>query len=303
MFKPSSSLIHPRLPATLILPGAALFLLSGCLPGGEGPVGADVAAARVQAAGTINVTWSLISYGGKEIGIGGPTGNAESSVWITGSWQNYLYNWGGSGWISSSAQGMEIDIDTWRRPFVVGADGKVYGGNSAGTVWGSYPTDLTFSDIGVGSGGHHMWALGATKLPGSNDYPIYRASSHATDWTLWGGGAVRIDVAPDHMPWIVNSSGIVFEGKPNFSLWDWIPKTGVNASDIGIGADGTVWILGGTTYANGDRQVYRWSRTGNKWEPGNGGGKRISVDKDGKPWIVNSNGHIYRCTAFTGHTP
>ena len=62
------------------------------------------------------------------------------------------------------------------------------------------------------------------------------------------------------------------------------------AKDIGIGANGSVWIIG-TNPVSGGYGIYRW--VGRSWEGVDGGALQISVDKDGIPWVVNSSNHIY----------
>jgi hypothetical protein len=63
------------------------------------------------------------------------------------------------------------------------------------------------------------------------------------------------------------------------------------AKDIGIGADGSVWIIG-TNPVSGGYGIYRWD--GENWKGIDGGAEQISVDRDGIPWVVNSSNHIYR---------
>jgi Tectonin domain len=73
----------------------------------------------------------------------------------------------------------------------------------------------------------------------------------------------------------------------------WIPRPG-QAKDIGVGADGTVWVIGSNSVGAwaGNYGIYRW--TGSAWEAVDDGGARIAVDPDGLPWIVTSGGDIYR---------
>ena len=65
------------------------------------------------------------------------------------------------------------------------------------------------------------------------------------------------------------------------------------ATDISIGANGTVWVIG-------DGGVpYRWN--GKTWQPHSGGGSRIAVDPKGLPWVLNARKEIYadsRSAAF-----
>ena len=77
------------------------------------------------------------------------------------------------------------------------------------------------------------------------------------------------------------------------------------AKDIGIGADGTVWVIGTDLIEdNEDRGpmygIYKWNRFKQMWEglsreeiiKNDIRAERISVDSDGKPWILNFNGNF-----------
>lgn len=63
------------------------------------------------------------------------------------------------------------------------------------------------------------------------------------------------------------------------------------ARDIGIGADGMVWVLGITSYYGG-YDMYWWS--GADWVFSQGTGVAISVARGGKPWVVNSFHDTFR---------
>ena len=69
-----------------------------------------------------------------------------------------------------------------------------------------------------------------------------------------------------------------------------------SANDIGVGADGSVWVIG-TNPTTGGFGIYRW--TGVTWQAVDGGGTRIAVAPDGQPWVVNSSGLIFRRVGST----
>jgi hypothetical protein len=71
-------------------------------------------------------------------------------------------------------------------------------------------------------------------------------------------------------------------------LWQRLPG---NASDIGVGADGSVWAIG-TDERGGGFGIYHW--LGSSWQRVDGGALRIDVGPDGIPWIVNNSHSIYR---------
>jgi hypothetical protein len=70
---------------------------------------------------------------------------------------------------------------------------------------------------------------------------------------------------------------------------DWQRLQG-GASDIGVGADGTVWVIG-TDPRPGGFGIYRWNGSG--WSRIDGAAVRIDVDPQGNPWIVNDTHEIY----------
>jgi Tectonin domain len=63
-------------------------------------------------------------------------------------------------------------------------------------------------------------------------------------------------------------------------------------TDISVGADGSVWLLG-TNHVGGagDFGVFKWN--GTNWDGIGGGGVRIAVGPDGQPWLVNAAGQIF----------
>jgi len=63
------------------------------------------------------------------------------------------------------------------------------------------------------------------------------------------------------------------------------------AIDVGVGADGSVWVVG-TDERAGGFGIYYWD--GNTWLRVEGGAVRIDVDPSGNPWIVNDRHELYR---------
>lgn len=129
-------------------------------------------------------------------------------------------------------------------------------------------------DIGVGANGD-VWVIGTDFEPGG--FGIYNISGSA-GFSV-DGGAIRIDVDPDGNPWIVND-------EDNIYRWidgDWQRLPG-NALDIGIGADGSVWVVS-------SEGVYLWDDQG--WIDFGGSGSRIDVGPDGRPWVVGFSDQIY----------
>ncbi|MEX2151308.1 MAG: tectonin domain-containing protein [Steroidobacteraceae bacterium] len=68
-------------------------------------------------------------------------------------------------------------------------------------------------------------------------------------------------------------------------------RTDGAARDVGVGADGSVWVIGTNAVAGG-YGIYR--RTNNTWANIPGGAERIAVDPQGNAWVVNSSDKIFR---------
>ncbi|MFT7208005.1 MAG: hypothetical protein ACI9JU_002772, partial [Pseudohongiellaceae bacterium] len=84
---------------------------------------------------------------------------------------------------------------------------------------------------------------------------------------------------------VVSSNLLGLDTQPQ---WQRLPG---NASDIGVGADGSVWAIG-TDERGGGYGIYHW--LGTTWQRVAGGALRIDVGPDGIPWIVNDSHSIYR---------
>ena len=94
--------------------------------------------------------------------------------------------------------------------------------------------------------------------------------------------------ATGDIPWVVNDAGNIYSRIGN--SWRRLPGL---AKDIGVGADGTVWVIGHDR-GPGGYGIHRWN--GSNWNKIDGGAVRIAVAPDGSPWVVNDAGNIYSRT-------
>src|SRR5690349_5036369 len=79
-----------------------------------------------------------------------------------------------------------------------------------------------------------------------------------------------------------------FKSKDHHSYWWQLPG---KATDIGVGADGSVYITGTTTISQtGGYSISKW--TDNGWLEIPGAAIRIAVDTAGDPWVVNKSNLI-----------
>jgi hypothetical protein len=70
---------------------------------------------------------------------------------------------------------------------------------------------------------------------------------------------------------------------------NWIDTGVANVNDVAAGPDGSVWYITGTPGTTGTTVRIAGTST----EVINQGGKRIAVDPQGNPWIVDFNGNIW----------
>jgi hypothetical protein len=142
----------------------------------------------------------------------------------------------------------------------------------------------TAKDIGVGADGS-VGIIGTNPSGNKDNFGAHRWTGK--DWQGVEGGGVRIDVDPKGNPWMINAKGEIFRRVKD--TWQHLPGS---AKDIGVGADGSVWIIGTNPSGNKDNfGVHKW--TGKDWAGVEGGGVQISVDKSGSPWMVNAMGNIF----------
>ena len=86
--------------------------------------------------------------------------------------------------------------------------------------------------------------------------------------------------------WALNAANNIF--KWNGTNWDGYAG---KAQDIGVGANGSVWIMDIENHRYGG-SIYRLE--GSKFVKTSGQGVRIDVDPNGNPWGINNLGHIYK---------
>jgi hypothetical protein len=220
--------------------------------------------------------WEQIPGAALDIGVG-----PDGSVWAVGQstygYDHGLYYWDGYRWHEQRGGAVRVDVDARGRPWIV---------NDLHEIWlldhGRWERiSGAAHDIGIGADGS-VWVVGVAER--SSGYAIYRLGRYG--WIEHEGSGVRIDVAPDGTPWVVNEDDRIYRLEGN--VWRRIPGS---AKDIGIGADGSVWVVGADERAGG---YGIWRYNGSGWTNVPGSGRQISVGPDGAPWVVNRTGDIYR---------
>jgi tectonin-like protein len=195
---------------------------------------------------------------------------ADGFVWIMGT-DGFAHRWDGKAWIKvGNRDANESITDPKKGIWVVANNNQIW--RFDGNVWKQMPGAA--KDIGIGANGV-VWIVGT-------DGAAYKWNSKSKSWSKMGGALIeRIAVNPKGIPWIINKRQEIWQytGSTFKQL-----QTG-RATDIGIGAEGSVWIVGT------DNAPYRWD--GKNWQKHAGGITRITVDSKGHPWGVNASKKIY----------
>lgn len=145
------------------------------------------------------------------------------------------------------------------------------------------------TDIGIGADSS-VFVVGATTVSTTGGYSISRLVGNALV-KLPDCAAIRVAVSPHGVPWVINKSNLIF--RYNGSTWDQLPGTG---TDIGIGADGSVFIIGTQDVSpTGGFNIMKWNGSGWDTLP-ECAGIRISVTPQGIPWVVNKSNIVYKNT-------
>lgn len=214
--------------------------------------------------------WQRLLGHASDIGVG-----ADGSVWAIGTDERGggfgIYQWLGSSWQRVDGGAVRIDVGPDGVPWIVNDDQDIYRRQDG--VWQRMGGNAR--DIGIGADGS-VWVTS-----GGGTYRYDEGN-----WVGVRGSGERIDVDQNGIPWVFASDGKIYQ----LIAGRWVRRIG-EARDIGIGGDGSVWIVGATE-DDGSRRIYRW--TGTAWNRVAGSARQISVGPDGYPWIVNSDADIYR---------
>jgi hypothetical protein len=225
------------------------------------------------------LTWQHLPGLAREIALG-----ADGSAWCLGMGEmpegSYsIHRWNGADWDHIEGAAAKI---------AVGPDGHVWALKldhhvlwySAG-VW--IPLPGVAREIAVGANGS-AWCL-SSSLTSTGDSSIH--VWRGLNWDHVEGAAAKIAVAPDGLPWIVDSAGHVY--RRNGEGWELLPGL---ASEIACGADGSVWCLSASASESGDHSIHVWD--GSNWDHVPGAAVKIAAGLAESVWIVNSNHQILR---------
>lgn len=204
-------------------------------------------------------------------------------AWCTTSTQGIQkWNSTSSAWEMVSGTALRIAVDSSGNPWVINGASEIYRWSGSGFQ------RVAGAAFDIGSGGGWVWVIGT-------DYRPYYWSG--TQFVGIDGSGVKIAVDATGSPWLVNAAGNVYRRIGGVGAGGSWQQIGLQcASDIGIGANGSVWIAGASSVTNGHPIFQVYSGDSTIW-PRFGriplAGINVSVGPDGRPWVANDQHALY----------
>jgi hypothetical protein len=184
--------------------------------------------------------WTSTTFQALDTGVG-----ANGVAWFIAPNQA-IFKVTAAGPVQIPGAAVRIAVDPSGLPWVVNSAHQIF--RWLGSSWQQMPGAAL--DVGIGANGK-VWIIDPViGSPKSWDGAV---------WTAISGNGAQISVDPSGNPWVTNASHQVWRYMNN--AWQQIPGS---AQDIGIGADGTVYVVGMTSLAGGFG-VYHWNAATNSW--------------------------------------
>jgi len=131
-----------------------------------------------------------------------------------------------------------------------------------------------------------IWTLG------QDHYVYYNYKGTWTKLPALGQGQA---IAVDHhgSPWMVGNDNAVWSLVGDYKTGVWHKRAdGTCARQIGVGVDGSVWIIGCTPLSGG-YNIAKYDAERDTFVNVPGAALYIDVSPNGDPWVVNNGGAIY----------
>lgn len=179
--------------------------------------------------------------------------------------------------------GVRIAVGPDGKPWVVNKSNLIFKYRDSVSAWQQMPGTAT--DIAIGANGA-VYAIGTNDVSPTGGKNIMRwTGSNWVDMPECAG--IHIAVSATGIPWVANKINLVYKFS-GIQYWDAV--NGVTANDIGIGADGSVYVTGSDAAA-----VYKLNSSTNAWAVVPGlSGTSISVTPNGLPVYIDKAGILHK---------
>jgi hypothetical protein len=216
----------------------------------------------------IDVAWTQIAAPGPVADV---AVSPQGEVWIVLA-DNRIAKWNGNGFDVVAGQATRIAAGANGLVLSIGTDGNGY--RLQNNIWQRFFQIQGAVDIAISANGS-IWTTDPAGVERTIDPSLTTGFSNQTT------DVVRIAASPDGTPWGVKRDGSIIV--PVERAFRTLPGL---AQDVGIGANGAVWMTGP------DDSI--WLFTGTGWDRAPGAARFVSVAPDGVPWVVNGAGNLYR---------
>lgn len=217
----------------------------------------------------IDTVRAIYGWHGRAVDIG--VGSDIERPWVIGT-SGRVFRWNGQDWqIMRTGKHIAIDVGSDGNAWVVSSDYQIFQYHKTG-VWTRIDGEAL--DIGVG-------ANGRVCVVGISENPFCLSQGR---WTKVRDGAhIAMDVGPGSQLWAVETD---YDIVAQTSSAGWAPVSG-SALDVGIGFDGSVYVVGSST-----RGVFR--RTGSTWSRQTAGeSNRVSGGPRGTFAFIDPDSRIF----------
>jgi hypothetical protein len=193
-----------------------------------------------------------------------------------------VFKWTSAGWSKLPIAAVDIDVDANNQPWIVNAQHEIWRFN--GTAWEQVPGWAR----GIGAGAQGAVHI-VSNIPALGGYYLQRWTG--TQWESVIGGRGGVDVEVDYLgrPWAVTGTGELWLYAGNA----WSFKS-ADASHVGIGGAGSLFVLGKQVAADGNHTIYKLTGTYFHSLPQSGKAVKIAATGAGTAWIVTASNEIFR---------
>jgi hypothetical protein len=229
----------------------------------------------------VSAAW-VGTNGATDVGCGGGNVFAVSKDLVGGGYK--CYKWNSPSWTLFDGGLLRIDADQNGHAWGVNQYNYLYERTSNNTwIWHS---EVNALDVAIGDNGTR-WIISDEAADGG--YCVKKWNGTTWAKPSIGGAGIRIAVDPAGNPWVVNNySNLLTIVSGQWYQYD-VNGAANNATDVGVGSDGTVWIISHET-VNGGYNIYK--KVGSTFSNAHGGAIAISVNWT-TPWVVNNGGYIF----------